>query len=326
MTTGNGESDRPGGNGRQELSDEQLTTEVAELAGELAEAQTPSRRKRLASKIPALAHRTRLRSLRGPQSRQAAWTDTQSGGEAAGGRVRPAGGVAARRLRPVRDAGARRLRPVRDAGARRLRPVRDAAGRRLRASGEWLTGQVLEMAPKVPIRSSATLRAQYPGLDTEELASQLITSAARASAGVGAAVGVAAAVPFLPTAPVELTVETLALVAIELKLIAELHEAYGVGVPGSAPERMIAYVGAWTNRRGVRITSGGLALVLGSQMRRKLERRLIARAGKSALSLAPLLTGSVAGAMIDHRETRRLGTLVRDDLRKRANESPAIAE
>jgi hypothetical protein len=182
------------------------------------------------------------------------------------------------------------------------------------------------MAPKVPVRSLSTLQAQYPDRDTEELASLLISGAARASAGVGAAVGVAAAVPFLPTAPVELTVETLALVAIELKLIAELHAVYGVSVPGSAPERMIAYVGAWTNRRGVRITSGGLAFVLGSQMRRKLERRLIARAGKSTLSLAPLLTGSVAGAMIDHRETRRLGTLVRDDLRKRANEHPVIAE
>ena len=204
--------------------------------------------------------------------------------------------------------------------------MNDAASRGVHASGEWLTGQVLEMAPKVPIRNISTLRAQYPGLDSEELASQLITGAARASAGVGAAVGVASAVPFLPTAPVELAVETLALVAIELKLIAELHEVYGMPVPGSAPERMIAYVGAWTNRRGVRITSGGLALVMGSQLRRKLERRLIARAGKSTLSLAPLLTGAVAGAMIDHRETRRLGALVRDDLRKRGTERPAIVE
>ncbi len=314
MTSGNGQSDgpahrrghaHPDGNFHQELSDEQLTTEVAELAGELAEAQTPSRRKKLASKIPVLAKRSRDRSLRGLQSgRQAARKGTQTGSEAVARRLRPAGGAAARRIRPVRDA----------------------AGRRVHATGEWLTGQVLEMAPKVPIRSMSTLQAQYPGCDTEQLASQLITGAARASAGVGAAVGVAAAVPFLPTAPVELTVETLALVAIELKLIAELHEVYGVTVPGSAPERMIAYVGAWTNRRGVRITSGGLALVMGSQLRRKLERRLIARAGKSMLSLAPLLTGAVAGAMIDHRETRRLGTLVRDDLRKRGTERPSIAE
>ncbi len=280
------------GNGDQQLPDGQLTTEVAELAGELTEAQTASRRKKLASRIPALARRSRERSARGLQSsRQAARKGLQTGSGAA---------------------------------ARRLGPVRDRASRGIQASGEWLTGQVLEMAPKVPIRNIATLRAQYPGRDAEQLASLLITGAARASAGVGAAVGVASAVPFLPTAPVELTVETLALVAIELKLIAELHEVYGVAVPGSAPERMVAYVGAWTHRRGVRITSGGLALVMGSQLRRKLERRLIAKAGKSTLSLAPLLTGSVAGAMIDHRETRRLGTLVRDDLRKRGTEHTGI--
>ena len=87
------------------------------------------------------------------------------------------------------------------------------------------------MAPKIPIRSLATLQAQYPGLDTEQLADSLIVGAARASAGVGAAVGVAAAVPFIPTAPVELGVETMALVAIELKLIAELHEVYGMPAP-----------------------------------------------------------------------------------------------
>ncbi len=297
MTSGKGKHEGPAhhaGNGHEELSDAQLTTEVAELAGEITEAKTRSRRKKLASQVPALASRSRERSLRAFRaSRQAASKGLQTGSGAA---------------------------------TRRLRPVSNAATRGMRATGEWLTGQVLEMAPKVPIRSLSTLQAQYPGRDTEDLASQLISGAARASAGVGAAVGVAAAVPFLPTAPVELTVETLALVAIELKLIAELHEVYGVAVPGSAPERMIAYVGAWTNRRGVRITSGGLALVLGSQLRRKLERRLIARAGKSTLSLAPLLTGSVAGAMIDHRETRRLGTLVRDDLRKRGQELAAIAE
>ncbi len=122
----------------------------------------------------------------------------------------------------------------------------------------------------------------------------------------------------MPTLPVELGVETLALVGIELKLIAELHEVYGMPAPGPTPQRMIAYVGSWADRRGVRITSTGLALAVGSPLRRRLERRLLATAGRSALALAPLLTGAVAGALIDHRETRRLGHLVREDLQKRA--------
>jgi hypothetical protein len=188
----------------------------------------------------------------------------------------------------------------------------------VRASGQWLAAQVLEMAPRIPIRDLATLQAQHPDLGTEELADTLIAGAARASGGVGAAVGAAAAVPFMPTAPVELAVETMALVAIELKLIAELHEVYGMPAPGSAPQRMIAYVGSWADRRGVRITTSGLAVAVGSPLRRKLERRLLVKASKSALALAPLLTGAAAGALIDYRETRKLGHLVRDDLRKRA--------
>ena len=36
--------------------------------------------------------------------------------------------------------------------------------------------------------------------------------------------------------PVEIVTETLALVGIELKLIAELHEVYGMRAPGSAAE------------------------------------------------------------------------------------------
>jgi hypothetical protein len=180
------------------------------------------------------------------------------------------------------------------------------------------------MAPKVPIRTIGTLRQQYPGLDTEQLATTLIEGATRAAGGVGAAVGAAAAVPFIPTLPVELGVETLALVAIELKLIAELHEAYGMPAPGTGPQRMMAYLGAWTERRGVRITANGLVLGVGSPLRRRLERRLIAKAGQSTLSLAPFLAGAAAGALLDRHETRRLGTLIRDDLRNRAAGNPEV--
>ena len=143
----------------------------------------------------------------------------------------------------------------------------------------------------------------------------LIDTAARASAGIGAAVGTAG-VPFIPTAPVELGVETLTLVAVELKLIAELHETYGMPAPGTAraDARVPVCVGG-TPRRA--LTTGGFALAMGSPVRRKLERRLIAKAGKSALSLAPLLTGAAVGALLNHRETRKLGHQVRDDLRRR---------
>jgi hypothetical protein len=270
--------DRPQPSSEVALPDGQLPERVAELAGEISEAETESRRKRLARQIPELARRSGKATRRG----------VRSGAGAAGRRARAGG---------------------------------SATARGLRATGQWLSGQVLEMAPKVPIRSLATLQEQHPGLDTEQLADLLIVGAARASGGVGAAVGAAAAVPFVPTAPVELVVETMTLVAIELKLIAELHEVYGLRAPGSTPQRMIAYVGSWAERRGVRVTSSGLAIAVGSPLRRKLERRLLAKASKSALALAPLLTGAVAGAMLDFRETRRLGHLIRNDLRKQALEA-----
>ena len=189
------------------------------------------------------------------------------------------------------------------------------------SGGRRLTSEVLAMAPRLPVRDQQTLRAQFPGLDPEQLGDALIQGSARAAAAVGAAAGVAMVLP-LPAAPVEIAVETLAVVGIEIKLVAELHEVYGLRSPGSAPERMLAYVAAWAHRGGVGFGPAGLILVAGSPLRRRLQRRLIARAGRSAISLGPLLSGAVAGAALNRRETRRLGADVRADLRRR---SPYLA-
>jgi hypothetical protein len=200
-----------------------------------------------------------------------------------------------------------------------------ATGRGLRAARRgvgfgtgWMAGQVMAMAPRLRVRDQAALRAQFPGRTDEEIAGALIEGAARASAAVGGAVGAWAALPVLPAFPAELATETLALVGIEIKLIAELHEAYGAPAAGNLPERMSAYVGAWANRRGVALAPGGLFLAAGSPLARRLRRRLLGRTGRSVFSLGPLLTGAVAGAVLNRRETRRLGEDVRADLRTRA--------
>jgi hypothetical protein len=186
-----------------------------------------------------------------------------------------------------------------------------------RSGTRWMASEVLAMAPRLPVRDQQRLRAQFPGLGPEQLADALILGAARAAAVVGAASGAAMVLP-LPSAPVEIAVETLALVGIEIKLVAELHEVYGMRAPGSVTDRALAYVGAWAHRRGVALAPAGIVLVAGSPLRRQLQRRLLARAGRSALSLGPLLTGAVAGAALNRRETRHLGTDVRDDLRRRS--------
>ena len=176
-----------------------------------------------------------------------------------------------------------------------------------------LTAEVLAMAPRLPVRDQEKLRAQFPGLGQDEMADALIRGAARSAAFVGAAAGAAMVLP-LPSAPVEVAVETLVLVGIEIKLIAELHEVYGMRAPGSRTDRMLAYVGAWAHRRGVAFAPAGLILVAGSPLRRRLRRRLILRASRSAISVGPLLSGSIASAALNRRETRRLGANVRDDL------------
>jgi hypothetical protein len=203
------------------------------------------------------------------------------------------------------------------------------AGRGVRATGQgvraarrgagegtgWLTGRVMAMAPRLKVRDQAALQAQFPGKSAEEIADALVEGAARASAAVGGAVGAWAALPVLPAWPAEIATETLALVGIEIKLVAELHEAYGVPAEGSGVERMTAYLGAWANRRGVAMMPGGLILAAGSPLARRLRWRLAARASRTAFSLAPLLTGAAAGAMLNRRETRKLGRDIRADLR-----------
>ena len=197
------------------------------------------------------------------------------------------------------------------------------AARRWPGSGiNWLTGQVVAMAPRLRVRDQAALQAQFPGQSAEEIADALIEGASRASAAAGGAVGVWAALPTPPAFPAEVAAETLVLVGIEIKLIAELHEAYGTPAPGNVAERMSAYVAAWAHRRGVFMIPGGLVLATGSPLARQLRRRLAARAGRSAFSLGPLLTGAAVGAYLNSRETRRLGQDVRRDLRRRVLPGP----
>jgi hypothetical protein len=181
----------------------------------------------------------------------------------------------------------------------------------------WLTAQVVAMGPRLRIRDQATLRAQFPGRSDEEIAELLIDRAARAAATVGGATGAWAALPTIPAFPAEVAAETLAVVGIELKLVAELHEALGTPAPGNAAERARSYLAAWAHRRGVFVVPSGLLLVTGSPLARQLRRRLAARVRRSTFSLSPLFTGAFAGAVLNRRETRKLGRDIVDDLKKR---------
>jgi hypothetical protein len=190
------------------------------------------------------------------------------------------------------------------------------AGRGAASLLNWLTAQVIAMGPRLRVRDQATLRAQFPGRSDEEIGELLIDRAARAATAVGGATGAWAALPLLPAFPAEVAAETLAVVGIELKLVAELHEAYGAPATGNSAERARAYLAAWAHRGGVYTVPGGLLLVAGSPLIRQVRRRLAARVRRSTFSLAPLFTGAIAGAMVNRRETRRLGRDIVTDLRR----------
>jgi hypothetical protein len=195
------------------------------------------------------------------------------------------------------------------------------AGRASVLGGSWLVDLMLDIAPRIPVRDAETLRAQHPGLSDDDLAQTLISGAAKVTASVGAAGGAIAAVewtapPALLTAPVQVAAETLVVAAIEVKLIAELHEVYGLPITGSLGRRGQAYLVAWTQRRGLDpLTPSALTFSLGASAKRALRNRLIRRAGRNLTTLGPLLSGAVAGSLVNHRESRRLGEKVRDDLR-----------
>jgi hypothetical protein len=194
------------------------------------------------------------------------------------------------------------------------------AGAAAVGSGRWLTDTVEEFAPHVPIRDYGTLQSHHDGLTGDPLAQVLVETAARATAAVGAAGGVVSSLeftapPLLLTSPVQIAAETLAVVAIELKLVAELHEVYGRAVVGTPAVRTAAYLGAWTRKRALDRSGGtGLAGLLGGTARRELRRRVMRRAGENVATVLPFMAGAVAGASLNSRETRKLGATIAKDL------------
>jgi hypothetical protein len=194
----------------------------------------------------------------------------------------------------------------------------------LSRSRRRLVDIVIDITPHVPIRDRQTLRAHHRGLTDDQLAEVLIAHATRASAAIGAAGGMLstvemAAPPLLLSAPVQITAETLAVVAIEVKLIAELHELYDRSPVGTPATRAAAYLGSWARRRGIdpfELSHNPWTGVIGSAARIELRQRLMRRAGRNVTTVLPFLAGAVAGAALNRRETRRLGERVLADLRR----------
>ncbi|MFD3511663.1 hypothetical protein [Streptomyces sp. NPDC058657] len=215
-------------------------------------------------------------------------------------------------------------------GTRRLAALRQGvrkSGESARAGIGHLADRIIENAPRVPVRDLATLRRQFPGLTPDQLADKLVAGAANATSTVGAGIGAAAMLPVPLAMPAELAAEITGVAAIELKLIAELHEVYGQRPPGNLKQRTVAYLGSWTEERGVDITKPTtLNLALGGQMKRELRQQIMKRMVRNLPNLMPFMVGAAVGAVMNRRDTRKLAEHVCEDLRRRQIPWDALPE
>ncbi|WP_418959572.1 hypothetical protein [Streptomyces tritici] len=244
-------------------------------------------------------------------------------------RGRPASLEAAAPSLPVeQEPRRRRLEALRSgAGYEAVRRGVKKTGESARAGIGHLADRIIDLAPRVPVRDLATLRRQFPGLGPEELADKLIAGAANASSTVGAGIGAAAMLPVPPALPAELAAEITGVAAIELKLIAELHEVYGLRPPGTLTQRSTAYLTSWTEERGIDPTKPTtINAALGGQLRRELRQQIMKRMVRNLPNLMPFMVGAAVGAVMNRRDTKKLAEHVRTDLRRRQIPWDALPE
>jgi hypothetical protein len=200
-------------------------------------------------------------------------------------------------------------------------------GRIARVGIGSVTERLVETAPRIPVRDLGTLRGHFPGLGPEQIADRLIAAAVKGTMTVGAGVGAAAMLPTPPAMPAELATETLGVAAIEYKLIAELHEVYGLRVPGTARERATAYLWSWTEQRGIDVLKlSTVNVALGSSMKKEMRQRLLRRTLRHTPALTPFMVGAAVGAVMNRRDTHRLAARVRRDLRVHQLPWPPLPE
>ncbi len=253
---------------------------------------------------------------RGP-SRPSEGTDAQATpGPAPLDQVPGRGEPTAPAVRPA-PAARRRAAAIRSRAAEATRSGVHRTSSRARAALGHLTDRIIDIAPRVPVRDLATLRRQFPGLGPEELADKLVAGAAAGTSTVGAGIGAAAMLPVPPAMPTELAAEITGVAAIELKLIAELHEVYGVRPPGNRAGRTAAYLSSWSGERGIDVLKPTtIDTALGGQMKRRLRQQIMKRMVRDLPNLMPFLVGAAVGAVVNRRDTKKLAARVREDLRK----------
>ncbi|GGM99817.1 hypothetical protein [Streptomyces fuscichromogenes] len=256
----------------------------------------------------------------GPSDGPRARDDDERGSSDPGASLEPAAGRGDLPASPVDQAAPvarRRVAAIRDRAVDMAREGARKGGSRAKAGLAYLADRIIEIAPRVPVRDLATLRRQFPGLGPEQLADKLVAGAAAATSAVGAGVGAAAMLPVPPAMPTELAAEITGVAAIELKLIAELHEVYGARPPGNVKARSTAYLSSWSGERGIDVMKPStINTALGGHMKRELRQQIMKRVVRDLPNLMPFMVGAAVGAVMNRRDTRKLAARIRSDLRR----------
>ncbi|WP_328378946.1 hypothetical protein OHB13_28520 [Streptomyces sp. NBC_00440] len=222
--------------------------------------------------------------------------------------------------------GARRLGALRHGIQHGIQQGIQKGGEGAKAGFAYITDRIIDIAPRIPVRDLTTLRKHFPGLGPEEIADRLVAGAANATSTVGAGIGAAAMLPVPLAMPAEIAAEITGVAAIELKLIAELHEVYGMRPPGGLKDRSTAYLHAWSGERGFDITKPATFTALGGQMKREMRQQIMKRTVRDLPNLMPFMVGATVGAVMNRRDTRKLADKVRKDMRKRQVPWDALPE
>jgi hypothetical protein len=196
------------------------------------------------------------------------------------------------------------------------------AGRGAVVSGRWLSETVVDLAPRIPVRSAEALSSHHGGLTGEALARSVVRAAGRVSAGIGATAGglITAqemSVAGLVAVPFELAAATALVVATEVKLVTELHHVAGRALPGGARRRAEAAIVSWMSGRAAPPTPASATVrgdVLSPAGRRELRATLRRRFTRNLTALGPLFTGAAAAGYLNRKATLDVGGRVAHDL------------
>jgi hypothetical protein len=216
---------------------------------------------------------------------------------------------------PGDEAGRRAQLAALVASARR-------AGRAAVLSGRWLADTVVDVAPRLPVRSAEALSAHHDGLTGDALARSVVAAAGRVSGGMGATTGGVITAQQLSVAglllvPFELAAVTALVVGTEIKLVAELHHVAARPLPGGPRQRAEGAIVSWMSGRAAppnAVVATVRGDVLGRAGRRQLRDTLRSRFARNLAALGPLLTGAAAAGYLNRRATVDVGRRVGRDL------------